>query len=63
MVGGAKKGLKVDQIGCQRGMYTNIAYDGHLGEHLHDLEPDADVLRPLRHGSPRLADKLGRVQP
>ena len=44
-------------------MHTNIAYDGHLGEHLHDLEPDADVLGPLRHGSPRLADKLGRVQP
>ena len=42
---------------------THVADDGQLGEHLEDLEPDADVLRALGHGAPRLAHKLLRVQP
>ena len=37
---------------------TYVADDRELSEHLEDLEPDADVLRALRHGAPRLAHKL-----
>ena len=40
-----------------------IADDGQLGDHLHDLEPDPDILGPLSHGPPRLADELLSVQP
>ena len=40
-----------------------IADDGQLGDHLHDLEPDPDILGPLGHGPPRLADELLSVQP
>ena len=40
-----------------------IADDGQLGDHLHDLEPDPDILGPLGHGPPRLADELLGVQP
>ena len=42
---------------------THIGDDGELGEHVEDSEPDADVLRPLRHCPPRLANKFLRVQP
>ena len=42
---------------------THIADDRQLRDHLHDPEPDADVLRPPRHRPPRLAHELLRVQP
>ena len=42
---------------------THIGDDGELREHVEDGEPDADVLRPLRHRAPRLAHELLRVQP
>ena len=29
-----------------------------LSQHFHNLKPDADVFRPLRHSSPCLAHKL-----
>ena len=44
-------------------LYTHVADDGQLGEHLQDLEPDADILRPLRHRTPGLAHELLGVQP
>ena len=46
----------------QKCVFSYVADDGYLGEHFHDLEPDADVLGPLRHGAPRLSDELGRVK-
>ena len=45
------------------GRSTHICDDGELCQHVEDSEPDADVLRPLRHCPPRLANKLLRVQP
>ena len=41
----------------------HVGDDGELREHVEDGEPDADVLRPLRHRPPRLANELLRVQP
>ena len=56
--------------GCQmcvefyeRKIVTDIADNRQLSDHLHDGEPDPDVLRPLRHGPPGLADELLGVQP
>lgn len=33
-----------------------------LSQHFHNLEPNADILRPLRHSSPCLAHKLLSIQ-
>ena len=41
----------------------HIADNSQLSDHLHNPEPDPDVLRPLRHGPPGLADELLGVQP
>ena len=41
----------------------HVGDDCELREHVEDGEPDADVLRPLRHRPPRLAHELLRVQP
>ena len=40
-----------------------ITDDRQLCQHLQYGEPDPDILRPLRHRPPRLADKLLAVQP
>ena len=43
--------------------FTDIADNSQLSDHLHDGEPDPDVLRSLRHGPSGLADELLGVQP
>lgn len=45
------------------GRGTHVADDGQVGQHVQDLEPDADVLGALRDWPPRLAHQLVRVQP
>ena len=40
-----------------------IVDDRQLCQHLQYGEPYPDILRPLRHRPPRLADKLLAVQP
>ena len=40
-----------------------ITDNSQLSDHLHNPEPDPDILRPLRHGPPGLADELLGVQP
>ena len=60
------KAIKNAWITCYKEMFdnvvTHIADDRQLRDHLHDPEPDADVLRPLGHGPPCLADELLGVQ-
>ena len=42
--------------------HAYISDDGEVGDHVEDLEPDADVLGSLGHGAPRLADELLGVE-
>ena len=39
-----------------------IADNRQLGNHLHDSEPDPDILGPLRHRPPGITDELLGVQ-
>ena len=49
-------------LSYERKIVTDIADNRQLGDHLHDGEPDPDVLGPLGHGPPGLTDELLGVQ-
>ena len=57
--------ISVDQLLYEvtgEGNEEGIADDSQLGQHLHDLEPDPNVLSSLCHSSPCLTHKLLSIQ-
>ena len=54
---------EINSCDCEvKEILAYIADNRQLGDHLHDPEPDPDVLGPLGHGPPGLTDELLCVQ-
>ena len=55
-------GCQISVVFYERKNVTDITDNRQLSDHLHDGEPDPDVLGPFGHGPPGLADELLGVQ-